>query len=72
MDSSNQPPSPSPSLLPTGLLLSLATGPVLVGIVGIKAVSLAVQEFGLWSEELFRGDRLPILNVPPEVDPSSR
>jgi len=72
MDTSNQPTPPSSSLLPAGLLLSLATGPVLVGIVGIKAVSLAVQEFGQWSEELFRGDRLPILNVPPEADPSSR
>jgi hypothetical protein len=47
------------------LLLSLATGPLLVGLVGQKILNEAMQELGAFSEEIFRGDRLPILNVPP-------
>lgn len=46
------------------LLLSLATGPLLVGLVGQKLLSQALQEWGALSEEIFRGDRLPILTVP--------
>ena len=46
------------------LLLSLATPPLLVALVGSKLVTEAVRELGLLSEEIFRGDRLPVLNFP--------
>jgi hypothetical protein len=44
---------------PTGLLIALATGPVLVGLVGLRVVGGLVQQLSLQSEELLRGDRLP-------------
>ncbi len=56
------------SLLAPSLLLSFATVPLLVGLVGAKALAEAVRELGLLSEDLFRGDRLPILNVPEPTD----
>lgn len=46
------------------ILLSVATGPVLLGIVGIRLVSQWLQELGQSSEEVFRGDRLPLLHLP--------
>ncbi|PSB34337.1 hypothetical protein [Stenomitos frigidus] len=49
------------------LLLSLATVPLLVALVGSKVLTEAVQELGLLSEEIFRGDRLPVLNFPKTV-----
>lgn len=50
------------------ILLGLATLPVLVGIVGVNAIVQSVRELGVLSEEIFRGDRLPILNLsdPPQ------
>ncbi|NEP83606.1 MAG: hypothetical protein F6K17_11840 [Okeania sp. SIO3C4] len=46
------------------ILLSLATGPVLLGLLGNKAINELLPEIGLYSEEIFRGDRLPMLNFP--------
>ncbi len=46
----------------TQVLLSLATGPLLLGIVGAKAAASLIQDLGQWSEEIFRGDRLPIID----------
>ena len=46
------------------LVLSLATGPVLLGLLGNKAINELLSEIGLYSEEIFRGDRLPMLNFP--------
>lgn len=46
------------------LLLSLATAPLLIVLVGSKVFTEAARELGLLSEEIFRGDRLPVLNVP--------
>jgi hypothetical protein len=43
----------------TGLLIALATGPVLLGMVGLRAMGGLVQQLSLQSEELLRGDRLP-------------
>jgi len=53
---------PSPKI-PTTLLLSLGTIPVLAVLLGSKAVLQVMREVGEASEELFRGDRLPILDT---------
>ena len=50
--------------IPTELLLSLATGPVLLGILSMQAIGSWVQGAGVASEEVFRGDRLPVLPFP--------
>jgi len=72
-------PSPDPTfapsttkaapLLPSTWLLSLATIPMLIGLVGVKALSAIAQELGEKSEEIFRGDRLPVLE--PLMTPST-
>jgi hypothetical protein len=43
------------------LLVSLATGPFLLGLVAGRALEHLLQDLGKASEELFRGDRLPVL-----------
>lgn len=54
----------SQSPVPTEFLLSLATGPLLLGIVSTCAVFSWLEDIGVASEELFRGDRLPVLHFP--------
>lgn len=44
------------------LLLGLATAPLLVGLLASKALAELVQDLGQASEEVFRGDRLPVLD----------
>jgi hypothetical protein len=56
--------STSKSQIPTELLLSLATGPLLLGVLSIEAVFSWLQATGISSEEVFRGDRLPVLPFP--------
>ncbi|XGV98476.1 MAG: hypothetical protein ACAF41_05980 [Leptolyngbya sp. BL-A-14] len=51
-------------LVPPEILLSVATVPLLVALVGGRALAEGVRELGLFSEEIFRGDRLPVLNFP--------
>lgn len=46
------------------VLVSLATGPLLLGVLGGKVLAEFIQEIGQASEEIFRGDRLPMLNLP--------
>ncbi len=46
------------------ILISLATGPFLLGLIGSKALQAGLRELGELSEEIFRGDRLPLLNFP--------
>lgn len=58
----NQPPKSS-AKLPIGVLLSLSTGPFLCLLLGGRAVAIVLRELGQTSEELFRGDRLPILKI---------
>ncbi|WP_421654672.1 hypothetical protein [Leptothermofonsia sp. ETS-13] len=55
------------------ILISLATGPLLLGLVGGKALLVGLREVGELSEEIFRGDRLPLLNFPvtSDSDPDS-
>jgi len=50
--------------IPTDFLLSIATGPLLLGILSLEAVFSWLQAAGVSSEEVFRGDRLPILHFP--------
>ena len=50
--------------IPIDFLLSLATGPMLLGVLSIEAVFSWLQAAGVSSEEVFRGDRLPILHFP--------
>ncbi len=45
--------------------LATATIPMLIATVGIRTVEDFANELGELSEEAFRGDRLPILDVPP-------
>ncbi len=52
-----------PVKLPTKVLLSLSTAPVLCLLLGGRAVAIALQEIGQLSEEMFRGERLPILKI---------
>lgn len=52
------------SVIPAELLLSLATAPMLLGVLSTQAVFSWLQEAGINSEELFRGERLPILHFP--------
>lgn len=56
--------------IPVELLVGLATAPLLVALVGGKALSDAVTSLGQLSEELFRGDRLPLLKVSPSDSPA--
>ena len=50
--------------IPSNLLISLATGPMLLALLGNKAINQLLPEIGQYSEEIFRGDRLPMLNFP--------
>jgi hypothetical protein len=52
-----------------GIWVGLGTAPLLVGVLGARAIASAIQELGCASEEIFRGDRLPILKItPPDVE----
>ena len=46
------------------LLLSLATGPMIFGVLASRALGELIPAIGEYSEEIFRGDRLPMLNFP--------
>lgn len=64
----------SRSLLPTSLLVSIAAAPAAVALVAARALGAGLEQLGRASEEIFRGDRLPILHFPsdaterPEID----
>jgi hypothetical protein len=59
------------SQAPVKLLVSIATVPTLAAIVGLQAILLQVQTLANNSEEIFRGDRLPLLPFPePFPEPS--
>jgi hypothetical protein len=63
--------TPAASLIPPALLLSLATGSVLLGLLVTRKLEQAIQDIGQMSEELFRGDRLPTLDFPLTKDSQS-
>ncbi|MEX0270387.1 hypothetical protein AB3R30_14680 [Leptolyngbyaceae cyanobacterium UHCC 1019] len=74
MQTSDRSPKKAPvSALPPPaleLLISLATAPLLIGLVGGKALAEVSQEIGKFAEEVFRGDRLPLLNLSNPPSPS--
>jgi hypothetical protein len=52
------------SSIPSVVWLSVATVPFLTSLVALHSLSKTILEISQASEELFRGDRLPILHVP--------
>lgn len=54
--------------IPQDVVLQLGTGAVLVALVGGKAFSETLQAIGQATEEVFRGDRLPVLQFPIETN----
>ncbi len=64
-NSSENPTLTTPSWkIPSDIVIGLGTCPVLLGLLGNKAINQFLSEIGLYSEEIFRGDRLPMLNFP--------
>lgn len=56
----------------SSFLLGLATAPLLVGLLASKALAELMQNVGQTSEEVFRGDRLPVLDFStPTADASN-
>ena len=55
----------SPKLpVPSDILLSLLTLPMLGGLVAAGAAAEFLASISIESEEVFRGSRLPVLNFP--------
>lgn len=52
----------------TTLGLSLATLPFLAGLLVMKTINQDLLGWGEESEEIFRGDRLPLLKFPHDSD----
>ncbi|MBK4732827.1 hypothetical protein JJD41_23590 [Oxynema sp. CENA135] len=57
--------------LSSSVLVSLATPSVLLAILGTQAIGEMLQSLGQASEEIFRGDRLPVLHFPPRNSENS-
>ena len=54
--------------IPTDLAVSLASAPLLLTVVVGQALLSQLIQLGVESEELFRGDRLPLLPLLPNED----
>ncbi len=52
--------------VPQSFLLQAGTASILLLLLASKATSEALEAMGQASEEIFRGDRLPILDFPNE------
>lgn len=50
------------------VLLQISTGPVLLAMLGIKAYSELIESVGQSTEEILRGDRLPLLPFPEQQE----
>lgn len=62
---SDSPVSATPSVkIPSDLLLSVATTPLVLALMGGKVLSQAILEMSRSSESIFAGDRLPVLHFP--------
>lgn len=46
------------------LLLSLTSLPALLGLITVQFLLQWLESVGIASEEIFRGDRLPVLHFP--------
>jgi hypothetical protein len=53
------------------ILLQMSSGAVLLALLGGKAAAETLQAIGQASEEVFRGDRLPVLKFPVETESES-
>lgn len=51
-------------------LVAIATPPILGALASARAIGSALDQLGATSEELFRGDRLPVLHQTEERDRS--
>jgi hypothetical protein len=58
--------TPAPPALSPQIGLSLAALPLLAGLWSVRQLADWLQELGQLGEEIFRGERLPVLNFPPE------
>ncbi|WRH65510.1 MAG: hypothetical protein RSE13_16825 [Planktothrix sp. GU0601_MAG3] len=56
--------SPNPMTFPQECLVSLTTAPLLIAALGTKVFHDLILNLSTNSEEIFRGDRLPILHFP--------
>jgi hypothetical protein len=74
MSPTNQPPTPNSDFnlllfsIPQSLVLQLGTASILLLLSAGHGSVKALEALGQASEELFRGDRLPILNFPEDND----
>ncbi|VXD25204.1 conserved hypothetical protein [Planktothrix serta PCC 8927] len=59
-----QPKNDDRVAFPQDWLLSFATPPLLIAVLGTKALHEMFLNFSSSSEEVFRGDRLPVLHFP--------
>ena len=50
--------------IPSALIVGCATVPLIVGLLSARAAADLMMTIGSASEEVFRGDRLPVLNFP--------
>ncbi|MBW4639383.1 MAG: hypothetical protein KME05_14310 [Gloeocapsa sp. UFS-A4-WI-NPMV-4B04] len=57
--------------IPTHVLLQICTGAVIGVVVGGKALEETLLAISQASEEVFRGDRLPVLKFPAENEVDS-
>lgn len=64
-------PNIPPSSSSTQILLSLSTVPVLLGLVIGKLLTELIKDVGQATEEVFRGDQLPILKISNLTNPDS-
>jgi hypothetical protein len=68
---SSPPPTAAPKFpMPVDLLVSLATVPMVAGLVGARVLTQVASQLGQMSEEVFRGDRLPLLKFPHQSPPT--
>ena len=63
LPTTNQVNAPGLSI-PTEICLTFATGSFLIGMLGLQTISKCLQSAGMASEEVFRGELLPILHFP--------
>jgi hypothetical protein len=60
--------SSSRAVVAPSLLVSIAATPWLAAILSVQAASGFLEQLGVASEEMFRGDRLPVLHFPDLLD----
>jgi hypothetical protein len=66
-DGSSSSRNTTTDLVSPSLLVSLAATPWLLTIVAIQTTSQMLEQIGLSSEEIFRGDRLPVIHMPADI-----